>query len=129
MLVKCVSAVPDASQMKRLGARYLPGRQEFGLVVGRVYTVFGLRIVDGEPWLDTVDPDREPGYLFSAPLFLFQIVDGRVPGIWQARLDSDGELRIAPPSFFAEFYFDDLFEEIPAVVEDFQRVRRLIEAD
>jgi hypothetical protein len=129
MLVKCVSAAPDASQIERLGATYLPGRQQFGLLVGQVYTVFGLRLLDGEPWLDTVDPDREPGYLFSAPLFLFQIVDGHVPEIWEARVDSDGDLRIAPPSFFAEFYFDDLFEEVPEVVEDFRRVGRLIEAD
>ena len=121
--------MPDSSQRQRLGAAYRGGRQEFGLVVGEVYTVFGLRIRYGEPWIETSDPDAFPGYLYSAPLLLFEIVDARVPSIWEARRSSEGELRFAPPSFFAEYYFDDLFEQVPAVVNDFLRVRQAIESE
>ena len=128
MRVRCISALPDRSQTQRLGRTYIQGRQQFGLVVGKVYTVFGLRVRSGEIWIDIVDPDSYPGYLYSAPLLLFTIEDPQVPPIWEAHLNLSEELRLAPPSFFAEYYFDDLFEEVPEDVNDFLRVRKIMES-
>lgn len=34
-----------------------------------------------------------------------------------------------PPSFFKDFYYDDLSEGVPEVVADFSRVRALLEAE
>src|SRR5437764_14847515 len=128
MRVRCISSQPDRTQAQRLGKNYIEGRQQFGLVVGEIYTVFGLRVRSGELWIDTVDPGTYPGYLYSAPLLLFDIVDPRIPSIWEVHRNSEGDLRLAPPSFFGDFYFDDLFEEDPGTVEDFLRVRKVIES-
>jgi hypothetical protein len=127
MIVRCVEPLPTPAQAKVLGAHYIAGKQQFGVVVGVEYVVFALKLLGGQPWIDITDPDLEPGYLFGAPLCLFEIVDARVPYIWQARIGNTGELRIAPSSFFRDYYYDDLFEGIADVVADFRAVRRQLE--
>ena len=72
--------------MRVLGPAYRRGRQSFGLIVSEEYLVFGLRILDGQPWVDIANDTREPRYLFSAPLCLFEIIDGSVPALWVARV-------------------------------------------
>ena len=127
MRLRCISEVPNEAQARVLGATYRSGRQSFGLIEGAEYLVFGLRILGGQVWVDITDDARDSRYLFSAPLSLFEIVDDRVPPIWVGRATAEGQFRLAPPSMFAQYYFDDLFEQRSDVVEDFQKVRRKLE--
>ncbi len=127
MRVKCISLLPNEQQTKQLGPYYFPGRQVFhDLVLDKEYVVFGLRILAGMPWIDLLSKDED--YLFPAPLCLFVIVDGRVSRYWEARMKS-GALFLWPTSFYREYYHEDLFEGVQEAVEDFERVRALIEAE
>lgn len=129
MIVKCVASLPTRDQAKRLGEHFRPGRQEFGVIVGETYLVFSLKMLGGEPWVDIADRDAKPGYLFGAPLCLFEILDPRVPSIWEVGVSENGELKVAPSSFFQRYYHDDLFEGVESIVADFLRVRRQLEAE
>jgi hypothetical protein len=74
-----------------------------------------------------VDIASDSGYLYPVPLCLFEVIDGRVSQHWQVRQYEDGDLTLWPPSFYREYYHDDLIEGVPEVVDDFRRVRIQIE--
>ena len=86
--VRCIATYPNAEQIEKLGICFYED-QTFHLSVGREYIVFGLRFeVDSEgmgtgPWVDLIS---DYGHLSSAPLYLFEITDGRVSRYWDARL-------------------------------------------
>lgn len=40
-----------------------------------------------------------------------------------------GTVALWPPSFFGEFYRDDLSEGVPEITDDYERVKRQIEAE
>mgnify|MGYP001550236977 CR=1 FL=1 len=124
MIVRCVAELPSSSQARALGARYRPGKQAFGIIRGQQYVVFAVRALDGQLWIDIMDDDLVPGYLFGAPLCLFELVDCRVSGTWELHLRSGNDYEMAPPSLFREYYHDDLFEGVQEVVDDFLEVRR-----
>jgi hypothetical protein len=127
MIVKCVAPLPNQEQAKKLGVHYRAGKQAFGVVPGEEYVVFAIRILGGEPWIEITDPDAHPGYLFGAPLLLFEFVDSRVSAFWEAGIGTTGELRLAPPSLLRKSYHDHLFEGVQEVVDDFLRVRAQME--
>lgn len=129
MIVKCTATLPSPQQAQRLGAHYRPGKQAFGLVAGEQYLVFALRTLGGEPWVEIVDADLDPGYLFAVPLCLFEIVDPRVSACWEARVDREGQVVLAPGPLHREFFHDDLFEGVDTAVEDFTRIRRQMEQE
>lgn len=104
----------------------------FGITLGRQYLVFGMG------W--TLEPGawgagtrvlilNDSGTLIPAPLALFTFTDPRVSRFWEARCQTDGSLTLWPPSFYREYYIDDLSERVPEVADDFRRVRREIEAE
>lgn len=126
MKVKCKTKFPNEEQAKKLGKYYHAGKQEFGLTIGKEYIVFGLRILDGAVWVELVS---DTGYLYSTPLCLFGIIDGRVSRYWETRVDEDGDVDILPPSFYSKYYYDDLLERVSDVVEDFRKIRSLIESE
>ncbi len=119
MKVRCARTVPTLPAARRLGKRYSPG-QEFPVTVGKVYSVFGVRIWSGAPWLDI---EAIPGYLVSVPFELFEVVDGRLPAIWVATSDNEGDLSFTPESFRGEYFMDDLFEGKEQAVLAFQAAR------
>lgn len=129
MIVKCVAALPTREQAERLGDHYRAGKQAFGIVPGKEYVVFGIKMLGGEPWLEIIDPDTHPGYLYGVPLILFEFVDSRVSALWEARVSKGGELKLAPPSLLQDYYHDDLFEGVPEVVDDFLCVREQLEKE
>ncbi|MGH7650646.1 MAG: hypothetical protein ACREMS_02270 [Gemmatimonadaceae bacterium] len=94
---------------------------------GEHYLVFALRTLSGEIWIDIVDSDLRPGYLFGAPLILFEIVDARLSAEWEASIDDQGELKFAPHSLHEKFFYDRLFEGMPDVVQDFLGIRLRLE--
>lgn len=127
MIVRCISKLPSEEQAQLLGPgkHYFPGQQQFGLVIGREYIVYALSILDGAAWVDILS---EFEYLYAVPLLLFDIVDGHVSRYWELRA-RDQDLAFWPPSFYREYYHDDLIEGVREVVEDFRRLRALIEEE
>lgn len=127
MILKCNSVLPNKEQAKKLNKTYRPGKQDFGLKKGNIYIAFGLYYNEGNPWVDIVCEETKTPYLHPVPLMLFDIIDGRPSKYWDIRMDKNGDMIMRPPSFYKEYYHDDLFEEIPEVVEDFMRIKSLLE--
>jgi len=119
MRVRCVALLPTPEQGERLRPMFHPGKQEFGLELGREYLVLGLAVWDGEPW---VQIPSKSGYVLHVPLCLFEVVDGRIPALWVLRVSEDGSFTLWPPSFYREYYFDDLIEGVPSVSADFRQI-------
>jgi hypothetical protein len=130
MKVKCILTYPTTEQIQKLGD--FNKNQAFGVTVGKIYLVLALEFYIKLPGFGTgvmiqfLDDD---GHIGFAPLFLFDIVDDRSSKYWQARFREDGSLILQPPSFYREYYHDDLSEDLPEVVEDFKRVRALLESE
>jgi hypothetical protein len=131
MIVRCVNALPNEEQAKLLGDNYRPGQMTFGLEIGKEYVVFGMRFFGGMPWVEIASEASfaDPGYLHPAPLCLFEMVDGRVSRYWEARRRGDAGLVLEPRSFYRDYYHEDLADGVPEVVEDFARMRALMEAE
>jgi len=65
----------------------------------------------------------------QAPLAIFEIIDHRLSKYWQAHTLPNGTLSLAPPSFNRDFYVEDYYEGVPEIVEDFNGVCSLLEAE
>jgi hypothetical protein len=79
-------------------------------------------------WVEVLmEPDIPT--LIPAPLCLFEIVDPRVSRYWEIHVSDEGMVRLWPPSFYREYYHDDLSDRAPEIVKDFWRVHALIEAE
>ena len=122
--VRCIDTLPNEFQAQRLRPAYRPGKQVFGVVIGQEYVVFGLRVLGGEVWLEL---NVEFDLLYSVPLALFEIIDGSIPSLWEARTNDSAEPILWPPSFFGEYYHDDLAERSEPVLEDFRRIRKILQ--
>ena len=127
MRVRCIAEELTPTEAAQMQALYHQGRQTFGVTRGAEYLVFGLRMVNG---VALVDIAQEFDQLYPVPLTLFEITDPRIPGIWEARVTEDGALFLWLPSFFDRaYYHQDLLEQVPSVVEDFQRIRQRLELE
>ena len=125
MKVRCLRDRLDESEADKLGGIWRSVSQ-VSAVVGQVYPVYGLYTWRGEPFIRL---RSEYGYLVPLPLCLFEITDGRVQPDWEARCNKDGGITVQPPSFYREYYLDDLAEGVPEVVEDFRQVRAGVEPE
>lgn len=67
-------------------------------------------------------------YITEAPLCLFRIVDPRPSQHWEMRI-FENAIYIQPPSFFTDYYRDDLAEHDENAFEDFKKVRLELEAE
>jgi hypothetical protein len=126
MKVKCISRLPTEEQAVKLGEHYRHGKQDFHLQIGKEYIVYGISILRGIAWIELAS---DTGYLYSVPLFLFEITDERVSKYWKVRMDKDGDLMLWPSSFYIKFYHDDLAEGVPEIVEDFNKIQSLIKTE
>lgn len=126
MRIKCISLLPNKQQAKRLGKYYYPGQQTYEVALGKEYVVYCLEIIDGMAW---VHYDSESNRLSISPLCLFKIIDGRVSQYWELRLWEENNVLLRPPSFYQEFFHDDLVEGVPEVVAEYQRVKALLEKE
>lgn len=130
MRVRCLSIYPIEADIAKLGGFYR--RQSFRVTVGSEYLVLGLMFVMNSNLFGTglvvrfVDDD---GNFAFAPLFMFEIVNGSPSKYWMARFHEDGTFELQPPSFYKEYYDDDLSEGVPEIVADFRRVMGLLEAE
>jgi len=133
MIVRCVSLYPTEAQIKFLGPGFLRDRS-FGLVLEREYVVLGLTVdaaVESNgrgAWVEVLIEPRVPTPV-SVPLCLFEIVDSRASRFWEIQLSDNGVVRLWPPSFYHEYYHDDLSNRDPELVKDFWRVYALLESE
>lgn len=131
MRVKCLSVSPSPEQLAAFGEGYYKN-QSFGVQPGTTYTVLGLTFhVRSNLYGTNVTAaiDDNDGRLVEVPLCLFEVVDDRSSRYWVIRRWEDGTVALWPPSFFSEFYHDDLSEGVPEVVSDYERVKRQIETE
>jgi len=127
MRVRCISYFLTEEQIEKLGKERIWDSLRFTVKKGKEYLVYGLHTVDGAPWILYIE-DPDFCYLSESPLCLFEIVDGRASRYWECRME-DGDIFLWPPSFNRPGYFDDLDEEVPEIVDDFNKVRGLIEIE
>lgn len=128
MRAKCISSTLSKEQERDLGADVLS--QDFHLIPGREYLVFGLQFrFGGEGGTGVwVEYETELGYLSAAPIALFEISDPSVSKLWQLTV-SAGTAFLEPPSFKRDYYFDDLSSGIDEVRKDFAEVKRMISSE
>jgi hypothetical protein len=124
MRVRCVSSRP-ASDLGSGGGGDAYAAQDFHITEGQEYLVLGLQFEIRSKLFGTgawVQLRTDYGRLGWAPLAAFEILDGRVSGTWEVRQWADGGVTLWPPSFYREFYHDDLSEGVPEIVEDLRQV-------
>ena len=126
MKIKGVRLLPDEQQVKRLGKYYYPGQQRYNVEIGKEYVVYCLEIHNGLAW---VHYDSGTEHISISPLCLFEVIDGRVSKYWELRLTEENNVLLRPPSFYQEFFHDDLAEGVAEVVAEYQRVRALLEQE
>jgi hypothetical protein len=124
MKVRCLHEYPTPEQLAQLGAD-LYRHQRFNITVGQKYLGLGLsfyftsRLTGPGITFEHKDNDGEPT---AAPAFLFEVIDPRASKYWELKIDEDGTARLWPPSFYSDFYHDDLSEDVPKVVKDYRQV-------
>ena len=129
MRVKVVSNWVDI--LAGLGAE---GRVKSTLFLGAgtEYTVFGLSlhressIYRGGTLVCKVIDDY--GNLTSAPIGIFDVIDGSMPKEWRIEKRFDGVF-MWPDLFHREFFFDDLSEGVPECVAEFRNLRYIMEGE
>lgn len=126
MRAKCVSAAPTPSQQLALGRHYVPGRTEYPVMIGRVYTVLGVGFWDGIVWYEIAPSART---LVSIPAFLFETTNGRPSCHWHARSHDDGAFTLWPESFYHPYYHEHLSEGVAAATADFKHLLELLEGE
>ncbi len=126
MKIQCVTMLPNEQQTALLSPYYQPGKQQFALTVGQEYVALGLTILQGIPWVELASDSK---FLYSAPLFLFKIINGRISRYWEMRCHGNNNLTLWPPSFYQEYYHDDLLEGVAEIVADFNAVCALLESE
>lgn len=120
MKVRCMTSTPTPQQAIRLGSRFNVEQQRFSVEPGLMYLVFGVETYNGTAW---VMIEHEAGYLVSAPILLFEIVDDRIPCDWRLKVEEGGDLRLLPSELLDPFFLDDLSEGVPHVLEAFRAMR------
>lgn len=131
MKIRCIAEYPSPEQIDQLGKEFYP-HQTFGITIGREYLAYGIEFVIASSLYGTgalVNLVSDYNHLSAAPLCLFEITDGRVSRFWECRMSPDGWVTLWPPSFYREFYHDDLAEGVSEVVEDFRSVRAMLESE
>lgn len=135
MIVRCKRSYPTEEQIARLGPEFVRARK-FGIEPGEEYVVLALTVDFGSrhlglgPWAGIYTRKHVVHAITTVPLCLFDIVDPRVSQYWELRVPEDATLAtLWPPSFYRPYYHDDLSEEVPGVVADFERVLALLEAE
>jgi hypothetical protein len=129
--VKCIADYPSDEDIQRLGKSFYR-KQSFHVTIGREYIVFGMEfyedsIVRGTGvWISFVS---DYASLTSAPLCMFEIIDARASRFWECRQLAERIVVLWPDAFFTEYFHDDLGEGVDAAVEEFKRVRSLIEGE
>jgi len=96
---------------------------------GKVYSVYGISwkkdsfYYSDSPVVQIFD---DYDNLVIAPLLVFEIIDGLLPALWRASSDENG-FTICPDLFRRDFFFDDVSEKEPSVLDELRELRMQIE--
>ena len=83
------------------------------LSVGKEYTVIG---IEGDDYRIICEDDNEP-YLY--PPDCFEIIDSSIPDFWVTEFGEDGERYSYPPSWKKVGFFEDYFDNVKKIKEQF----------
>jgi hypothetical protein len=86
--------------------------QIHSLTLNNVYEVLGIEADDYR----IIDEDNEP-YLF--PPDCFEIVDNSIPAFWKTEYGEDKERYSYPPRWFSVGFFEDYFDNVKEVRDQF----------
>ena len=131
MRVRCISERPSEQQAMEIGCR-LPDNEWYPITAGKEYVVLGLHLLVGTSAYGKgvfVEVPGDHGYIGFAPLCLFEITDAHASRFWEVRIGEEGSVSMLPRSLFEPSYNEDLSENVPGVVADFERVVRLLESE
>lgn len=128
MRVKTVSEWTNVLAAMTVAGRSCP---RLFLSSGRDYLVYGLSwpsqsVSYGPTLLCQLLDDY--GNLVSVPVSIFEITDNRIPSVWRAEV-GNGSFNLWPEVFYREYFFDDLSDGVPNVVEAFRKARDIIEGE
>jgi hypothetical protein len=125
MKVRCIRTELTSEEAVRLGAPWNSASIDLSLVEGRTYLAYSLYVNQG---VSCVRLESDTGYLYPVPLVLFEIADSRPSRYWEVRL-REGQLELAPPLLFTDFFFDDLAEGVAAVKAAFQELSSIMQLE
>jgi hypothetical protein len=95
-----------------------PDGREIGLTVGRVYEVLGIEADNYRVLTDesaTLDPNEPVLYEPQC----FRVVDSSEPASWVTQLGDEGERYSYPPPWIRVGFFEDYFDQVEAIREQF----------
>lgn len=92
--------------------------QDFSLMVGGIYLVVGLRIIQSKayPLFEVID---EEGELVTISAEFVELVDSRVSPSWRLEILEEG-IAFWPKEFLAAFFHDDVSEGLPEAIGQLQ---------
>ena len=127
MVIKCISIRPNVSQKELLPEAYR--NADFHITENKEYLVLGIRfLLDSSVGrCSMVEISSDYGHLSSVPLFLFEIIDSSVSKYWKIKIFNEFTITLWPEAFYREYFHDDLSENIEEVVNDFKRIKLLLE--
>lgn len=126
MVVKCISQKLNNEQVEFVADIFKSS--DFHVTIGKEYLIYGMTFNPSEGnKICLVQHISDNGHLVSSPILLFEVVDNRASQFWKIRLLPSGDVTLWPESFYKEFFHDDLFEEVPEIVDNFMKVKSLME--
>ncbi|MEV8376573.1 hypothetical protein AB0P21_27765 [Kribbella sp. NPDC056861] len=93
--------------------------------IGQVYTVLEVNASPEHRFAVRLDLGNEAPGLWDSEMF--ETTDSAIPSVWVAEFRDGGSLRLAPPRWLAQGFWESYFENDPDAVavfeEDRQRIR------
>ncbi|WP_405639081.1 hypothetical protein [Streptomyces uncialis] len=99
--------------------------------IGAQYPVLEVLTTANQMLLRIPDPPGTTEYQDTPGLWdaaMFTVVSSRIPGHWVAGLE-DGRLTLAPREWQRAGFWDDYFDDMPAAVGEYNRLKAAILAD
>ncbi len=132
MLIKCVTKKPTENEIEILGETYKKSslKQDTHLTIGKTYVALGLLMNTSYPSLGKgtwVKLLCDYGHIESYPMFLFEIISGKVDSEWIISKGLEGLLQIEPEIMQQPHFAEDYLDGIPEVVLAFKNLYKLME--
>ena len=120
MRVRCISQSPTNATTVERDPQFWP-TTDYRVEVGEEYFVVSIWMYSTSAWGPgaVLEILSEIGRLYTVPLSMFEIVDGKLPSEWELRVISADTAFIAPPLLFTEYFHDRLSDGEPSAVREF----------
>jgi len=125
MRIRCTALQPTVEQRQLLHSVIDPSRLDYDLELSREYIAIGVGFWDNVPWAQIV---TDGGWVLAVPLFLFEVIEPSASRFWEVRADDAG-LRLQPSCLYEPTFNSRLADDDGDAIEEFTRVRRLIEEE